>query len=162
MTIFLSCLLFLANIVPCAPQSLHQTACVRPGPRLGHHRLLAQGCRQTNYFRDGTKWGDFMPDKPDFMFSYEGLIWCGKSWAAQFSGSKRPPNLNATPLFRRIKYFCPTRLEYFYVKNICHNIWFSGTSADLWMRKKRACSNCFSFFLDLLSQKPHSPKLFSI
>ena len=91
--------------------------------------------------------GDFMPDKPDFMFSYEGLIWYGKSSASKFYGSKRH---TASPTFGGIKYFCPTRLEYFYVKNICHNIWFPGNSADLGLRKK--ASSIIVFHSSLTSQ----------
>ena len=110
--------------------SLHHPS-VRPRPGLDSSSLPAPELSANKLFQRWNKMGDFMPDKPDFMFSYEGLIWYGKTSAAQFSGSKRPP-----PTFGGIKYFCPTRMEYFYVKNICHNIGFPGNSADTGLRKK--------------------------
>ena len=114
--------------------SLHHPSVRRgTGPGLASSSLLALELSANKLFQRWNKMGDFMPDKPDFMFSYEGLIWYGKSSASKFYGSKRRA---ASPTFGGIKYFCPTRSEYFYVENICHNVRFPGTSADPWMRKK--------------------------
>ena len=138
--------------------SLHHPS-VRRGPGLvwPHHRSWPWSCRQTNYFRDGTKWGTSCQINP---------ISCSVTKVWSDMGKAAHPNfmdLNAAPPRQHsgeLNIFAP-HVRNIFMWKIFAIIFSSQELVRILGCGRRACSNCFPFFLDLSNHKnQQGPKLF--
>ena len=122
-----------------------------------HHRSWPWSCRQTNYFRDGTKWGTSCQINP---------ISCSVTKVWSDMGKAAHPNFmdpNAAPPRQHSGKFniFASHVWNIFMWKIVAIIFGSQEIVRILGCGRRACSNCFPFFLDLSNYKNQQPpKLF--
>ena len=123
---------------------------------LAHHRSRPRSCRQTNYFRDGTKWGTSCQINP---------ISCSVTKVWSDMGKAARPNfmdLNATPPRQHsgeLSIFAP-HVRNIFMWKIFAIIFDSQEIVRILGCGRKASSNCFPFFLDLSNHKNQHQKRF--